>query len=267
MVNIVGSGIVELHAQTLLRNSKNSSQMKTILTLIILIVSVSSYGQSQDNINDDKPYIEVIGTAENEIIPDEIYIAITIRDRENGKDKITIEQQEADLKNALQSLGVSLDNLSLSDANANYVPVKWTRKDVITRTEYLLKVGDAMMVGKVFEKLDELKITEAGIARVSHSKLEEYKKEVRIMAITAAKDKADYLLKAIGEDTGKAIKVNEQNSSYRIDDANLNMRGSRSDANYYYVDGIKMSSVPADKIIQFEKIKLNAAIYVMFEIE
>jgi hypothetical protein len=243
------------------------NQIRIILSVLILSTSITCYGQTPHISQDEMSVIEVVGSAEKEIVPDEIYIAITIRERENGKDKITIEKLEGDLKVALQSIGVSLDNLSLSDANANYVRVKWSKKDVITKIEYVLKVPDALMVGKVFEKLDELKITDAGISRVSHSKLEDYKKEVRIMAIKAAKNKADYLLKAIGQETGKALQVNEQSFSHKIDNSNLNIRGSRSDANYYYVDELKTSSIDPDRFIQFEKIKLQSAIYVKFEIK
>ena len=227
------------------------------------------FGQTSLDSEKEKPYIELTGTAEKEIIPDEIYIAITIRERQEGKEKITIDKQEADLKEALKSIGVSLENLSLSDANANYIRVKWKKKDVITKNEYVLKVGDALTVGKVFEKLDELKIVEANISRVGHSKLEEFKKEVRIMAIKAAKEKADYLLTAIGEQTGKALNVYEQSPSYKIDDAYLNARGSRSENSLYYANEIKMSESESDKdkIIEFQKIKLQASIYVKFEIK
>jgi uncharacterized protein len=243
--------------------------MKTLASLTILLLftaTMTVFGQTSSETEMEKPCIEVTGTAEKEIIPDEIYIAITIRERHEGKEKITIEKQEAGLKEELKSIGISLDNLSLSDANANYIRIKRTKKEVITKNEYVLKVGDALTVGKVFEKLDELKIADADISRVSHSKLEEFKKEVRIMAIKAAKEKADYLLAAIGEQTGKAIKVHEQSPSYLIDDSNLNIvhRGSERS---YYVDGLEMSQSDKDKIIQFRKIKLQAAIYVKFEIK
>ena len=241
--------------------------LKTITIFLLLTTTFTVFGQTTTDSETEKPYIEVTGTAEKEIIPDEIYIAITIRERHEGKEKITIDKQEADLKEALKSIGVSLDNLSLSDANANYIRVKWSKKDVITKTEYVLKVGNALTVGKVFEKLDELKIVDAYISKVSHSKLEEFKKEVRVMAIKAAKEKADYLLTAIGEQTGKAMKVYEQSPTYEIDDSNLNIRGGRSESSFYYVDGIKMSESDKDKIIQFQKIKLQAAIYVKFEIK
>ena len=240
--------------------------LKTMTVLLLLTATITVFGQITTENETEKPYIEVTGTAEKEIIPDEIYIAITIKERHEGKEKITIDKQEADLKEALKSIDVSLDDLSLSDANANYIRVKWTKKDVITKTEYILKVGNALTVGKVFEKLDELKIVDAYILRVSHSKLLEFKKEVRIMAIKAAKEKADYLLTAIGEQTGKALKVNEITSNYNRDDSYLNVREARNESSSFYVDGVKMKG--SDKVvIQFQKIKLQASIYVKFEIK
>jgi hypothetical protein len=86
------------------------------------------------------------------------------------------------------------------------------------------------------------------------------------MAIKAAKEKADYLLTAIGEQTGKAMKVFEQSPTYKIDDSNLNIRNARNVSSYYEGEG-KMSISDKDKIIQFQKINLQAAIYVKFEIK
>ena len=85
--------------------------LKTMTVLLLLTATVTVFGQTTTENETEKPYIEVTGTAEKEIIPDEIYITITIKERHKGKEKITIEKQEIDLKEALKSIGVSLDNL------------------------------------------------------------------------------------------------------------------------------------------------------------
>lgn len=242
--------------------------MKTINTLtifLLLTICTNLLGQSSNNLVNESPYIEVTGTAEKEITPDEIYISITIKERMEGKEKITIEQQAADLQEALTSINVPIENLSLSEANANYIRLKWSKKDVIKQNEYVLKVKDAVTVGKVYEKLDDLKILDAYIARVSHSKIEELKKGVRIMAIEAAKDKADYLLSAIGEKPGKPLIVKETKASpisnvYGMDDFEL--------YNRYEFNALEMDySNDKIKAIEFSKIKLQSSIYVKFLIE
>ena len=248
--------------------NKIDTNMKSLQTLtVLLLLTVTMFGQVTTNTEQEKPYIEVTGVAEQEIIPDEIYISITIQERNEGKDKITIEKQETDLKLALKDIDIPLESLSLSNTNANYVYVKFTKKDVMARAEYVLKVTDALTVGKVFEKLDELDLNNAYISKVSHSELTKFKKEVRIMAIKAAKEKADYLLAAIGEETGKPLKVYETDPTSKLNNVNnANIRGARNSELYYSFDS-QDKTMAADKIIQFEKIKLKAAIYVKFEIK
>lgn len=153
--------------------------------------------------------IDVNGTAEMQVVPDEIHIAIELREHGSGGNKVTVEQQEVQLRDAMLGLGIDRDRLTLSDAVADYVPKKFRKDDVVARKGYVLKVGDAETVRKAFLELDRLEIEEARIQRVSHSKEPEYRKEMRIKAITAAKEKADYLLAAIGERTGPALSVAE----------------------------------------------------------
>lgn len=227
----------------------------------LMLFTTSAFAQIAPEAPSEKNYIEVVGNGELEIIPDEIYISITIREREVGKKKVTVETQELDLKNAVKELGIPMENLTLSDANADYVKVSWTKKDVVSKKSYVLKVADAATVGKVYEKLDALKILDAYIARVSHSKMEAFKKQVRIMAIKAAKDKAEYLLAAIDEKMGNPIVIYEENSVRNLPRKLMNLRGVTTASEVDYVDGIRQ---PAE--IQFKKIKLQSSIYVKFEI-
>ena len=224
-----------------------------------------SVAQNNGQIQEGKPYIEVNGTAEQEVIPDEIFVKIIIREKYVNREKVTIDVQENKLKEALTSIGIDLKNLSLADADADFVRVRWTKKDVLTRKDYVLKLNSAAQVGEVFQELDKLEISDADIARVNHSKMDSLNKAVKIMAIKAAKDKADYLLTAIGEKTGKPLIINETgNYSVRTAAGIVNTRGSRSEALEYYVDGIKTKS--SEEEIQFQKIKVRSEIYVKFSI-
>ena len=240
--------------------------LKTTSLFLLLSVSLTVFGQTE-NESKESHHIEVIGKAEKSVVPDEIFISIVIREREEGKEKISVDQQEAALKEELLSIGVPLKDLSLTDVDANYVRVRRTKKELSVKNEYVLKVGDASTVSQVFEKLDELKIVEAHISRVSHSKLPELQKEVRILAIKAAKDKAEYLLSAIDEKVGKPIYVYEQSPSYNDDELGFNVRGARSVSNVVFLDGVKVrGGSPMSESIGFQKIKLQSSIYVKFEI-
>jgi uncharacterized protein len=232
----------------------------TLLIISCLLVNFS-YSQ-QTNANEPSPYIEVTGIAKKEIIPDEIYIAITLKERHENKVKITIEEQEAKLKKAIIDLGLDINNLSLTDANADYIKIRWQTNDVITKKDYTLKVDNATSVGQVFQELEKIQITDAYISKVSHSQIEAFKKEVRIMAIKAAKEKADYLLEAIGEKTGKALIVTE--SDYHHQDNALVTSTFYKKQIYYNTSSEDVSN---KEEIQFQKIIINATIYVKFSIQ
>ncbi len=237
--------------------------MRKVLFVISvqLCMSFLSFGQQ---ILEEKPFIEVTGTHEMEIIPDEIFIAIHIRERMVDKEKITVEVQETKLINALKSAAINVNDLSLTNTMANYVRVDWKRKDLIAEKNYLLKVADAVTVGKVFQELDKLDIRDARIDHVDHSKMQEFRKEARIKAIKAAKEKADYLLNAIGEQTGKPLIVKENNDYIQFENTNVNTRGNFL-SNSYESNYDKLSGGERD--IQFEKITLHMSVYVKFEIK
>ncbi len=233
-------------------------------TFITLFTCLCLMGLAQEQ---QQAFIDVTGTAKMEIIPDEIYVAISIKERNEGRINLSVEKQEQSLKEVLIRLGISIDNLALSDANADYIHVKWRKKRAISRTDYRLKVSTADEAVKVFEALDELKIKSARIVKVSHSKIKDYEKEVRINAIKDAKERADYLLNAIGERTGKVMQVYENKAMYRsVAQRNFNVRNTYDDAVNLFVDELSQQD---DKFgtIQFQKIKLQASVFVKFGIE
>lgn len=238
---------------------------KQLLTMAFLLTAMLTFGQTNIPQTEEPPYIEVTGTAEKEVVPDEIYVEIVIREKYENRVKVSIEEQEVKLKNAIRSLGIDLANLYLSDANADYVKVRWQKKDLLTKKEYTLKVSTATMVGQVFQELENLEITDASISKVSHSKLDSLRKEVKITAIKAAKDKADYLLAAIGEHTGKPMVIKENEISPNSSYSNVIVRGVNSGDGYYNVAGDMAKS--GDNEIQFQKIKIQTSIYVKLSIK
>jgi uncharacterized protein YggE len=240
-------------------------KIKQLITFAFLIMPFMSFAQTSTTKLEEQTYIEVIGTAEKEVIPDEIYIEIIIRERYVNKVKMTIEDQEVKLMNAIKSLGIDLKNLYLSDANSDYVKIRWNKNDVLTKKDYTLMVPNASTVGQVFLELEKLEIKDAYISKVNHSKIDSLKKEIKIMAIKAAKDKADYLLMAIGEKTGKPLIVTENTQTIirqeiiKLPTRNINSLVATS-------AGITQEDYSRNEI-QFEKIKLTSDIYVKFSIK
>jgi uncharacterized protein YggE len=232
-----------------------------IFTAILLSVALLSFGQANTPLPSiSSSYIEVTGKADEEIIPDEIFITIALKERYINKEKITIDVQEMQLKNALRSIGVDLKNLFLSDINADYVKIRRQKKDVLTQKDYVLKVGTAAMVGQVFLELDKIDITDGYISKVDHSKIDSLQKDVRIKAIKSAKEKATYLLAALGEQPGKVLVVTDS------PDASTQPYYPMPRVMMMKAEGMPAEQEPAAEI-EFQKIKLSSSIYVKFAVK
>lgn len=234
--------------------AKQSYFLQSIFVLLSLFLTNNTYSQQQN----DKSYIEVNGIAEKEVIPDMIYINIVIEERFSGG-KVTIEDQEKQLKESLQSLGIDLSNLSVSSADEAYVKVNWFNKDVMARKSYSLKVSSADMLGRVYEKLGELNIKFASVTKLDYSKKEEVKKELRIAAIKSAKEKAGYMLEAVGASAGKPIYIHE-NEPYDHNSYVANYANKKS------VEQTSKVGVDND-YLEFKKIKFTSNVDAKFEIK
>lgn len=228
--------------------------MKHIILTISLLICAPSFGQSVQNINNQSPVIYVTGTAEKEIIPDEIYITIRLEEYTGSKKKNDLIQLDQKLRKALLDQGFNPQNLYLSDAKSNRIHLK--RKSIIQALQYTLMVSSAKEAEQVFNILNTLKIRKAYIAKTSHSNIEHFRKEVRIEAIKAAKDKANYTLEAVGESCGKPIEIRELDHQYQPVFSNIEIKQN--------VSTDKTISLPD---IKFEKIKITTTFNVQFKIK
>lgn len=243
--------------------------MKRILFLTLLFaLSIQLPTFAQITPTPQKPFIEVSGESEREITPDQIFITITIKERHEGKKKITIIEQEDELKKGIVKLGVPLKNLVVADLTASYKRIKWSNKDVLAQSQYILEAKDAVTVGKVFELLDEIDIKHAYISDVSHTQIDQFKREVNIEAIKDAHNKASYLLSAIGSKVGAPIEVREvslamQNRNQFVGESAYQV-GFDTNADLAYNS---YSNSTGKLKIGFRKIKITSNVYTKFGIE
>lgn len=227
--------------------------MKKILVIILTLTCLSYIVNAQNK--EDRRYIEVTGLAELKVVPNEIYLSIALNEKD-VKDRRSLDELEADVVAALRKLNIPTENLSISGANSKLEKAFWTGKKIYARKNYILKLSDANSIGKVLRELENKGISNVNLARVDNSEMEKYRKEVKIMAIKAAKDKADYLLNAIGEQTGKPIYIQERNyqSYYRA--PNIMLRGKN----------MAMDAETANYELDFEELTLKYEIFARFEI-
>lgn len=231
---------------------------KILITAIAFFCGTITIAQTELN---NHPHIDVNGKAELLIDPDQIYLSITFKDREKGRDINTVENQIEILKKELKRINISLSNLTLANSDADYIHVKYRTSAVQKVATFQLILKNAQEVSNTFKMLDSIDVENAFISKVTHSKIEELNKEVRINAIKAAKEKATYLLTAIDAKIGSPLQVNEvdqNNNYYRSSNFSL-----KNNAIQNYSQNIE--SLEGNQI-GFKKIRLTAEVFVKFSI-
>ena len=124
--------------------------------------------------------MEVTGNADTLVTPNEIYIKVIITEKDT-RDRISIEELELKMYNALKALGIDVDKkLTTSEMASNFKFYILRKKDVIKSKQYILRVDDAVTASKVFIELENLGISNTSIERVDHSGLESIKNQMRI---------------------------------------------------------------------------------------
>ncbi len=203
---------------------------------------------------DEPPFIEITGTSEIKVDPNQIFISITLEEN-TDKSKTDISEQEQNLIKALQSVGIAKEKLVVTDANAHYGKSGFMSKDVMNRKQFELEVKDATEAKKAFEQMDKLNIKNAYVSRVDHNDIEEYKKQAKIKAIKAAKEKATYLLEAVGEELGGALIVRE--NSFSVYGNQIQRFANPTPYKAYRFDVAEEQGPQLD----FKKITITASIY------
>jgi uncharacterized protein len=231
-----------------------------LLLVAVFFVTANTLAQT----NTEKRIIEVTGSAETLIMPNEFTFKITLVERIEKKDKLTIESQEENLKAELVKLGVDVQkDLTIFDLNSVYISRKKT-KDTLGSKDFRLKIKDLAKIERLQEIADRLNIANLDLIESTHSDLTTFRKETKMEAIRAAKAKAEYLLGAIGEKVGKPVfvkEIEEESPSYRLSNINSNSTMNNIRVNTDSNDSQNSTT------LSFSKIKLRYEVLTRFEIE
>lgn len=190
--------------------------MKKILVLLVAVSAIFTASAQQTGVA--QKTINVTGTAEMEVVPDEIYVQVTLQEYDKkGSGKINLEAIKNNFLAACKSIGLTEKEVSVqsfSGYDGNYWIVKKNKKqnpDMKASITYQVKFADLQKMEQLVDKMDDEATQSFSIARTSHSKMEEYKKQLKIEAIKAAKAKAVYLAAALNEEVGGAVTINDPN--------------------------------------------------------
>ena len=233
--------------------------MKKIFLTFLILVCAKSLSQTKNFI--DLPYIETSAKVDTLVIPDRIYLNISITEKDT-KGKISVEELETKMNEKLKSLGIATEKqLTLNDLSSNYKKYFLKQQDILKNKNYTLLVFNAKVAGKVIIALEEIEISNVILEKTEYSKAEEMILTLKSEAIIKAKNQAIAMTKPLNQKVGNAIYISDFSNivnmlSGRV--SGIQIRGARSLEEKEKYEPIN---------IEFEKIKIETEVKATFKLE
>ncbi len=232
---------------------------------ILLLAMFLTFGitRSQNTNNEPTRFIEVTGSSELEIDPDEIRFEIGIEEYwkeefekktefKDYKTKVPIAEIESELLADLAKIGIQKENIIVREVG-NY----WRHrgKEFMISKQLEIILYDFKKVEEITRAIDTKGINYMVIRELKNKNMPEFRKQVKIEALKAAKTKAAYLLESIGKQVGEVISITEliENDSF--------LRSQFATSNTV------MASPDNSSVDNVKKIKLRYEIKAKFEIK
>lgn len=240
--------------------------MQTIKAVVLttLLGLMTNLNMAQQTTTPEQRKIEVTGSAKMEVIPDEIYVNITVQEYTENKKKVDINDIRKDFLSACTKAGIAKENISIQGMNGyNNTGWYWQRKkkspDFMASSTFIIKFSSGEQIEKLMSLLDDKSTQNMYISSTSYSKLEDLKKQVKILALQNARSKAQYMCEAIGEKAGKVLLIKEVESNSYIPQPMM-------------MEKRMMSAAPmADEFepsgLEFQKITINMEVLAQFAIQ
>ncbi len=231
---------------------------------LLLMSAFLATGMSAQTIQQPFPRtITVNGSSEMEITPDEIYVQVDLKEYEKkGQGKIAIDKIRQEFLAAVRSMGLPDSAVTIASYDGLNGNPWWRKKnklkdELYASIAYQVKLKSSAQVDQLVDKLNDEATQNFFVQRTSHSQLESIRKQLKIEAVKAAKEKAIYLAEAIGENISVAVTISEPNEFYQPyynTVSNLKMRANEGGIN---------DAPQAD----FKKIKLKYEVIVVFALK
>ena len=212
----------------------------------------------------DQPYIEVSALVDTLVVPDRIYVSITLNEADS-KNKKSVEEQEKQLETILKKLKINTDkDLSVLGFSSDFKKYFLKGQNILKTKKYSLLVRDAYTLGNVIISLEEAGISNTEVEKVEYSKSKELLLELKSEAVRKSRITADKLVKPLNQKAGKALYISDTNY------------GGIEDYEYVTVRNIALQEMDYKKEsaseeflrkLDFQKIKFSTTVYVKYQLD
>lgn len=209
-----------------------------------------------------QPYIDINATVEREVTPNELYLQITISEKDY-KGKKTLEEMLDAMIGVLKINRIDIPECLTLSYMGSEISYKTFSKNMIAKTEatYLLKLNDATTMQNVIASLEERQISDIELVRTKYTGEKELKAEMGVEAMQQAKAEAQILAGAIEQEIGKAINI-----SYWMSSGESQPRLYKSQARSMTEEAIADNSV-MQPVISIGKNTYRFTVNVRFELK
>src|SRR5436190_1770931 len=190
--------------------------MKKSFLILFIITTTFCSAQQTITIPSQVKKIEITGSAEMEVVPDEVYIGISLQEyRDKQKEKVSIDAISKNFLSICEKAGITKDRIEVQDMSGFDNTDWWHRKkkkeqpDLLQSTTYIVKFSNPAEVDKLVNMLDDNATNNVYVYKLSNSKETEYRKQLKTQALQNDKEKARYLLEGVGEKVGGLLYVKE----------------------------------------------------------
>lgn len=226
-------------------------RIKVLLFAISLLATLSLQAQTNER------YIEVTGTSEIEIVPDEIHYLIEIREYfkeefdgkskpEEYRTKVPLAEIEQGLREALANSGIPQNAIRTQEIGDYW---RQQGQDFLLSKKFDITLTDFNQINEIVKRIDTKGIHTMRIGELENNDMPAYHQKGKIEALKAARRKATYLVEALGKRLGEVIRIVEKDSGYASPFAQSNVMSS-----------------DAASFDNFRTIKKNYSMLVRFEI-
>lgn len=238
--------------------------MKQVVLLCVLLLASFLTVFAQQTQTEPQRYIEVTGSSEISIEPDEILFIIRIQEywkeefeekakEKDYKTKIPIAFIERELMSALRRAGVSQEDVTVQEVGDYW---RQRGKDFLIGKQLEIKLTDLKTIDEINRRINTNGVTYMGIGELKNKKIAQYRKQAKIEALQAAQEKAAYLLEGIGKQLGEVISIVEPQENPFVHDYSQRL-----------VSNSSSSATESGSIENIRKIKLRYEITARFGIK
>lgn len=183
--------------------------MKNILGVIIFLMAMNLNAQEKS-----VPFIEVTGSAEMSVMPDQVELEIVLASSYGTKK--SIDDAENHLMEVIKKHGFSAKSLNYVGTDSPfYWYYWWYSYRLNTYKTYRMSIDCNSQTMDFIRNLKPEYVQSIRIVKSTNSKITEYRRQVKIEAMKMAKEKAQDYLGCIGQNVGKVIEVVELNDAGR----------------------------------------------------